>query len=235
MSTATQLMLVGEHKLFRECLATSLMEVEDFEVCGQEDDLSPLLAGECEAVPDLLLLDLGSPEGPSLHQVRELRRRKPMLKVIIVGLTIDEEDVLRCIEAGASGYVLKEASIEDLVLAVEHVLDGGVAGCSTEMAQSLFRRLADLAAERRHYERVASLDLTPREIEILELIADGMSNKQIADELCLSLHTVKNHVHHILYKLNVRRRTQAVEKALRRRWLPGRGPSRPAASLAIPS
>lgn len=222
MGLRADLMLVGEHKLFRECLASTLADLERFTVTVQADDPAAALEAESEAQPDVLLFDLAAPTGRALQQIRELRARRPDLRVIVVGLPVEEEEVLRCIEAGANGYVLKESSIDELVAAIDQVLEGGVAGCTPAMARTLFARLAELAAERRQLNRIASLDLTPREQEILELIADGMSNKQIADHLCLSLHTVKNHVHHILDKLQVRRRSQAVEKAYRHHWLAAR-------------
>jgi len=218
MADRAKLMLVGRHKLFRECLASMLEEDGGLSVGAQVDDLERALELIPRHRPDVLLVDLGRPSRTTLERLRAVSRAEPPVKVVVLGLPEVEDDVLRCIEAGASGYVLKESSLEDLRRAIGSVTKGE-ATCAPQLTRSLFQRLAELARDQRTSERRAAFDLTPREVEILELIADGMSNKEIASTLCLSLYTVKNHVHHILEKLQVQHRNEAVEQAYKRRWL----------------
>lgn len=208
------LMLVSQHQLFRECLASKLAETDRFSIVVQGSDLNEILDPIRRQAPDVLLVDLG----PPLEQIRDFVHRFPQVKVIVFGLPKDEAEILRYIEAGASGYALMESRIDELAGTIDRVLRGEAA-CSPQITCSLFTRLAQLAREQRSCASVAAFDLTPREAEVLELIAEAMSNQQIADRLCLSLYTVKNHVHHILEKLNVEHRMAAVEQAYKKRWL----------------
>lgn len=218
---ATRLFLVGEYHLFRECLAAALAEFDHLTVVGQADDLESAREGLAETPADLVLLDV-SPAPPGVEEsVREFTDESPAVKLIALGLEEDEKEVLRFIEAGSSAYVLKEASVSELAQIIGRVMRGE-AVCSPQIASSMFSRLADLARAERRREQIESLNLTPRELEILQLVADGYSNKEIASELFLSFHTVKNHVHNILEKLKVRHRSEAVELAQRRRWLKDR-------------
>jgi len=215
---AVDLMLIGEHKLFRECLGSMLGECEDFRVVDHAGGLAAAAERIRRTRPEVLLIDFGSPDDETLQRLRGIIRDVPELKVIVLGLPEVEEEILRCIEAGVSGYVLKESSLEELRDAIQRVLRGE-AICSPRITGTLFSHLAELAREQRGCERLAGFDLTVRESEVLELIAENLSNKEIAERLCLSLYTVKNHVHNILEKLQVPDRGQAVEQAYRRRWL----------------
>jgi DNA-binding NarL/FixJ family response regulator len=213
-----ELMLIGEHKLFRECLGSMLGDCEGFRVVDHADGLAAAVGRIRREPPEVILIDLGTADEETLERLREITHDAPELKVIVLGLPEVEEEILRCIEAGVSGYVLKESSIEELREAIQKVLRGE-AICSPQITGTLFSHLAALAREQRGCERLAGFDLTPREGEILELIAESLSNKEIAERLCLSLYTVKNHVHNILEKLQVSCRGEAVEQAYRRRWL----------------
>lgn len=230
MSTKARLFLVGEYNLFRECLAAMLADAERFTVAAQASTLAEArrrLAGERLAgeQPDLVLFDVGQPRSAALDGIRGFTEAHPDVKVIALGLDEVESEVLPFIEAGASAYVLKEVSVNELTQVIDQVLRGEAA-CSPKIASSMFSRLADLARDRRRDERLEALNLTPREMEILKLVADGYSNKEIAAQLYLSFHTVKNHVHNILEKLKVQHRSQAVEYAYRKRWLDKQGGER---------
>lgn len=217
-SAAARLHLVGDYKLFRECLASMIETLERFEITGQSSDLEGVSEALRVQGVDVVLLDVGRPHEAIFQAVKELTEAHPELKLIVMGLEEEGSEILRFVEAGASAYVLKEASVNELGLVIDRVLRGEVA-CSPKVASTMFSRLADLARARRREERLEALNLTSRELEILRLVADGLSNKQIAARLYLSFHTVKNHVHHILEKLKVQHRSQAVEYAARRRWL----------------
>lgn len=215
MSDVLTVALVGEYRLFRECLAARLAGEHGLRIVAQGERVDALH----DARPEVLLLDVGgaSPDR-CCELVRGASASLPGVKLVVLGLDASDEAILRCVEAGASAYVIKEASVEELAEVVAMVRRGE-APCPPDVAFSMFSRLAQLAAEREREERFEGLDLSPREMEILGLIAGGLGNKQIAAELNLSLHTVKNHVHHILEKLQVPDRAAAVEIGYRKRWL----------------
>jgi DNA-binding NarL/FixJ family response regulator len=151
--------------------------------------------------PEVLLLDLAARD--SLTIPRRAQQILPTLRVVAFAVAEVEENVLACAEAGISGYVAQDGSVEDLVTAVLHALSGELV-CSPRIAALLFRRMATLSNGR----AAASADapLTPREREIAALIACNLRNKEIARRLRLGPTTVKNHVHNILQKLNIHRR-----------------------------
>jgi len=160
-----------------------------------------------EQQPDIVLLDVAIPENAWL--VRGLVAAVPGTRVVALAVPEAEQDVLRWAEAGVAGYVTREASVEDVVAAVQAVARGEVL-CSPRMVATLFQRIATLALER----SPASIEarLTTRELEILDLIDQGLSNKEIARRLTIEISTVKNHVHNILDKLNVSRRAEAAAR-----------------------
>jgi len=215
MSQTIRLMIVDDYPLFRECLASVLTERERFRVLDVVESRQDALHKIKEHQPDVVLVDQNLPNQMALELTRRITRHYSHVRVLILGLTETEEEILTYVEAGASGYVLKEASIDDLQVAIDLVVRGETV-CSPRVVHSMFSRLAELA---RQSEEIESLALTPREMEILQLVAEGLSNKQIADRLFLSLHTVKRHVHNILEKLQVQHRLEAVEYAYKKRWL----------------
>lgn len=161
--------------------------------------------------PDVVVLDMARVE--SAEMLRSLTRALPSLKVVAVGVPEVERRVIACAEAGIAGYVRCEGTVEDLLATLESITSGE-ALLSPRMAASLLRRVATLAAER---EPDIEVCLTPRECEIAELLTDGLSNKEIAQRLCVEVATVKNHVHSILDKLKVSRRGEAAARVRRRR------------------
>lgn len=205
-----RLLILGEVGLYREALASSLERDERFEVAavtaGVEDALAVLELVEA----DVLLVDTRMSEGADA--VRALTAAAPQVKVVALGVPEVEREVIAFVEAGASAYVTSDGSMEDLVSVVQSVKRGEVL-CSPGMAAGVFRRVAALARDRR-------LDpieekLTARELDVLCLIEEGRSNKEIASALSIELPTVKNHVHSILEKLHVHRRSEAAARARR--------------------
>jgi two-component system, NarL family, nitrate/nitrite response regulator NarL len=205
-----RLLIIGEVGLYREALAGSLARDERFEVvavaAGVEEALEILEHVEA----DVLLVDAHTTEGA--EAVRALAAAAPHVKLVALAVPEVEREVIAVAEAGASAFVTPDGSMEDLASVVESVERGEVL-CSPGMAAGLFRRVAALARER-------GLDpieekLTAREVEVLRLIEEGLSNKEIAAVLSIELPTVKNHVHRILEKLNVDRRSQAAARARR--------------------
>lgn len=169
-------------------------------------DLASLCASLREATPDIVLLNMVTSDNLTL--LRSLREMCPHAKVIVVGISEDDEsEVVACAEAGVAGYHLRTESLDDLLILISKVF-GGESACSPRVSAILLKRLSTLAAQR--HPEAKELVLTAREIQILRMLEIGLSNRDIAERLCIALHTVKNHVHSILGKLGVSTRAQAV-------------------------
>jgi two-component system, NarL family, nitrate/nitrite response regulator NarL len=163
-----------------------------------------------ELVPDIVLLDAAMPEG--LIAAADIVGSDPGVKVVAIALDETPHAVLEWAEVGAAGYVPRDASLADLIATIERTSRGELQ-CSAQVAAGMIRRLWTLAkvAGDRHVSN-ASVHLTPREREIMRLIDQGMSNKDIARHLGIGVATAKSHVHHILEKLQVRGRSQAAAR-----------------------
>jgi DNA-binding NarL/FixJ family response regulator len=188
-------------RLYREGLSLHLAREERLGVVGSASSADETFRVARELAPDLLLLDMAMPD--SLQIVQELRRIVPDTRVIALTIPEAEGAVIACAEAGVSGFVMREASIAELVEALLSAARGE-ACMSPRAAAALLRRVGALAADRAPSSPRA--ELTVREREIVQLIEDGLSNKAIAARLHVELATVKNHVHNILDKLQVHRR-----------------------------
>jgi two-component system, NarL family, nitrate/nitrite response regulator NarL len=195
-------LLVADVRLYRELLAGALADEDGIELAGSAScDVAAMAAGMFQ--PDVVLVDTASVSVPD--GLRALAAALPNASIVAVGVPDDEESVVALLEAGAAGYVTAEQPLADLVAAVEAAMQGELQ-LPPRMAAALARRMAALAAgENRDTNDDA---LTPRQREIAVLIADGLSNKQIARRLSIEHATVKNHVHSILVKLAVSRRDQ---------------------------
>ncbi len=218
MSWPAQLMVAGRDALFCECLASRLALVGRFQITHHAGDFEAALEVLSGRRPDALIIDLEEPVEAATRFVRAARAEAPEIKIVLLGDCQAEHAVLKCIEAGAGACVSKQISLKELCRVIERVLRGE-AVYSPRIAYSMFERLAELSRQRERSERVEALELTPREMEILQLLAEGLSNRGIAQRLALSVFTVKNHVHHILEKLQVQDRREAVEHAQARHWL----------------
>jgi DNA-binding NarL/FixJ family response regulator len=154
----------------------------------------------------------------ALELTRQVRAEAPETKLIILSHGHLQEQLIECMAAGAHGCLLEEASLKDVAAAVERVL-AGETFCSPEIVQPIFHRLAETAQQAEWHQRSQAAELTPRELEILQLIAGRLSNKQIARRLSLSLYTIKNHIHNLLEKLRVEDRHEAVDYARHQQWI----------------
>lgn len=201
--TTVRLFLVDDHEVVREGLAELLNDVPDFEVVGEAGTAAHALARIPAARPDVALLDMRLPDGNGIDVCRDVRAALPETHCLILTSYDDQDAVLAAVLAGASGYVLKEVRATALVDAIRQA--------------ALGRSLIDPVLIQAVVERVRQKSptdsklaaLTEREREVLELIAEGLTNKQIADRLFLSEKTVKNYVSSLLAKLGMERRTQA--------------------------
>jgi DNA-binding NarL/FixJ family response regulator len=201
-----RVLVVAEIRFYRDGIAAALSADPRFEVIGCAADVSDAVASLASLEPDVVLLDLAGSDPPV--EVRNLLERSPTARVVALGVTEADEDVLPLVEAGVAGYVTRDGSIQDLLATVESVASGETI-CSPRMAASLLRRVALLARERGAINVAFERGLTSREQQIVALIDEGLSNKQIATTLRIELPTVKNHVHNILEKLHVHRRGEA--------------------------
>jgi two-component system nitrate/nitrite response regulator NarL len=207
----TTLVIIAPIRLYREGLAALFADRNGFDVAAtavaREDGLAEVQRNK----PDVVLVALGPGAGVPL--VRELRATAPDVRIVVLGITDDDPEVLPLAEAGVAGYVTTDATGDESVLVVESVARGEMP-CSPRLAATLLQRVATLAQERRAPGPLGSL--TARERQIVDLLGDGLSNKEIARGLQIEVTTVKNHVHHILEKLQVTRRTDAAAFVRRR-------------------
>lgn len=196
------MLLVGDVRLFLELLEQALPAQAGVEVVGIASyDVAALAAGMSD--PDVVVVDTASLTSTGGMQV--LATALPGARIVGVGVPDDDDLIVGLLEAGASGYVTAEQQFTDLVSAVEAAANGELP-CPPRLSAALARRMATLAAEKKRENGNGTL--TPRQHEIASLIADGLSNKQIARRLLIEQATVKNHVHTILVKLGVSRRDQ---------------------------
>ncbi|MFL5383912.1 MAG: LuxR C-terminal-related transcriptional regulator [Longimicrobiaceae bacterium] len=193
--------------LYREGLAISLSRRPETDVVATAGHLAEALELLRHARPDVLLLDLGL--AGSAEVVRAARELRPETKVVALAISDTEQGVLACAEAGVRGFVTRDASIDDLVGTMLEVARGELV-CAPAIAASLFRHVGELAARRGDPADASAL--TPREREVLALVGEGLSNKEISRRLRIGLSTVKNHVHHLLEKLHVSRRGAAAAR-----------------------
>lgn len=201
------LVILCRARFYSEGLARFLTTVEGLTVEGTAASADETLLLIRERKVDMVLLDVI--QGDDLSAVRELRAAASP-RIVVLGLPEVESEVIACAEGGIAGYVTCEASLEDIVTIIQMAARDELI-CGPHLAGTLLRHIGTLAAERRESVGRESVggNLTARELEIVRLIDRGLQNKQIAHELQIELPTVKNHVHHILEKLHVRRRTEA--------------------------
>lgn len=205
ISRHVDLLIIDDSSLYREGLATIIAGQSSISSVRTAQDLASLHRVLEQGPPDVILLNLASINSGEL--LRSARERSPASKLIVLGVSEDdEEEIVACAEVGVAGYHLRSESLRQLLQLVGSVAAGGTL-CSPRITALLLRRLSSLAAQQRPDEKV--LALTTRENQILGLVAVGLSNREIADRLCIEVHTVKNHVHSVLRKLGVRRRSDA--------------------------
>lgn len=212
------LKIIHRHRLFRECLESVLAEGQRFDVRSVDHTDPDELATFDQEESDVFLIDLNLPGDLAVELTRRIRQRTEGAKLLLLAYTSSQDSLVECIAAGAHGCILETSSLDELDSAIQKVLHGQ-AFCSQEIVQTMFHQLAQAAPGAPWRHRAESVGLTPRELEIVGLISGRLSNKQIAKSLCLSVHTVKNHVHNIIEKLQVEDRHEAVDYARQRRWL----------------
>lgn len=199
--------VLSDVRLFREALVMNLKRLQVFEVIGAEELSRAGVARVLDQQPDSVILDVGAPE--SFATARLLRVSLPRVSVVAFAVTENEHLILACAEAGIAGYVGRDGSEQDIVAAVECALRGELY-CSKRIAGILSRHIAAVSAQSSQLDQHPAL--TEREHQVLKLIVEGMSNKEIGRALQICDATVKNHVHNVLTKLHVHRRGEAAAR-----------------------
>ena len=212
-------MLVDDHRVVRRGLAAYLAQIDDMTVVGEAEDGSQALERlaqmePVEHLPDVVLMDLTMPIMDGITATGQIKARWPTVEVVIMTSFIEEDKVRGALEAGAAGYLLKDADADDVAQAIRAAVAGQM-----HLDPSVARLLADSVRRPRR----PGANLTPREREVLQLVATGASNRQIADTLIVSERTARTHVSAILTKLDLVSRTQAALWAVRE----GIGPEAP--------
>jgi two-component system, NarL family, nitrate/nitrite response regulator NarL len=204
------ILLVNEIRLMGNVIAAALEDEPDIHVVASVTDIDEALKMVEENVVDVVLVSTRLPDQGALKLTQAITELAPATKVLALGMTEEKKRVLRYVEAGAAGYVLKDDSLDDMVETIRAAEEGEVF-VSPKIAAAMMERLSDLAQMFSDVENSVTDDaeLTSRELEVLELIGEGLTNQQISEQLVIEVGTVKNHVHSILEKLNVSSRGEA--------------------------
>ena len=207
-----RVLLADDHTLFRKGIRTILEQMEGVDVVAEAADGNEAITVARELVPDVILMDIKMPEVTGIEATKSILQANPHIGIVLVTMFDDPESVFSSMRAGVRGYVLKEAEPEELKRAIEAAYRGEVILCP-KIAKKVLEHFGDEPVRRQPGLRYE--DLTQRELQVLQLAAEGSSNKQIASKLVISEKTVKNHIANIFSKLQVNDRTQAVLQALR--------------------
>ena len=215
-------MIVDDHALFRRGLEMVLDEERDIELVGQASDGAEAVEKAAESLPDIVLMDIRMPRSSGIEACRAMKEAAPSAKIIILTISVEEEDLFEAIRAGASGYLLKDIPLDEVADTVRAV-HGGQSLINPSMAGKLLTEFAALAKrdedDADRAQEVPAPRLTDREMQVLKLVARGMNNRDIAKELFISENTVKNHVRNILEKLQIHSRMEAVMVAVREKLI----------------
>jgi len=205
-----RILLADDHSLLREAIKISIEEVPGLKVIGEAGDGVDLMRLLSRTTPDLIILDISMPNLPGLDAAKIIKARNPDIKILILTMHKSGEFLRRALAVGIEGYLLKENALADLVTAIETIRRGGNY-ISSLLGGKILREGIGL--------RLSGEVLSPREIEILKLVAQGKSSKEIADSLSLSIMTVYNHRVNIKNKLNLKKNAELVRYAIEKGYI----------------
>jgi len=215
---ALRVLVVDDHALFRRGLQMVLRQEPDIDVVGEAGDGHEAVAKAQEFMPDVILMDVRMPKRSGIDATQKIKELLPHVKILMLTISDDEADLFEAIKAGASGYLLKEISIDEVADAVRSVW-AGHSRISPSMAAKLLSEFAAMSKRAEERQQLPAPRLTDREMEVLRLVAQGLNNRDIAKELFISENTVKNHIRNILEKLHLHSRMEAVVYAVREKLL----------------
>jgi len=219
----TKILLVDDHALFRMGVRGLLEREPDFEIVGEAQDSRSAVDLAMEMSPDIVLMDLSLPPPGGIETTQRIKRELPSVGIIVLAVNEDEDALFDAIKAGAAAFILKDVGPDDLVTIIRRVTAGEYlindkVFAKPAVASRVLKEFRELAVYGQEAAPIFA-PLSPREVEILDNIAQGMTNKQVAYALSISEQTVKNHMSSILRKLSVNDRTQAVVYAMRQGWI----------------
>ncbi|MBI2986441.1 MAG: response regulator transcription factor [Deltaproteobacteria bacterium] len=201
-----RLLLIEDNRLLREGLTEMIKKQRGLDLVGASEKFEGVLSKEQKLKPQVVLLDQCLRDQNSLHVAEIITKEFPETKVIVMGLIPVKADVMEFVKAGASGFILKDSTFDDFLKTIRSVAQGGKV-LPLALTGSLFSQIVEVAV-RNGKVQLNDVRITKREREIIDLISEGLSNKEIAQRLHLAPYTVKNHVHHILEKLALHSRLQ---------------------------
>jgi DNA-binding NarL/FixJ family response regulator len=216
-------LIVDDQPLFRVGMRQILEREPDIEIVAEADDPRTALDAAFATNPDVILMDLSLPAPGGIETTQRIKRELPATAIVVLSTDEDEDALFEAIKAGAAAFVLKDISPEDLVMVIRRVAGGEFlindkVFSKPAVASRVLKEFRELAVYGQEAAPIFA-PLSPREVEILDNIAQGMTNKQVAYALSISEQTVKNHMSSILRKLSVNDRTQAVVYAMRQGWI----------------
>ena len=211
-----RVLVIDDQELFRRGLTMLLNVEDDIEVVAEGSDGQAAAALTASTTPDVVLMDVRMPRVSGIEACRAVRDVSPTARIIMLTVSDEEGDLYDAIKNGASGYLLKDSSIDEVAQAVRVVADGQSL-ISPSMAMKLLDEFKEMSRTDRNH--APSPRLTERELEVLRLVAQGLNNREIARQLFISENTVKNHVRNILEKLQLHSRMEAVMYAVREKLL----------------
>jgi two-component system NarL family response regulator len=211
-----RVLIADDHALFRRGLVMVLESEDGIEVVAEAEDGEDAVAKAEDAAPDVILMDVRMPKMSGIEATRAIADVVPSAKILMLTVSDEEEDLYEAVKAGATGYLLKEISIEEVANAIRAVTTGQSL-ISPSMASKLLSEFNNLAKQAQ--QKVLAPRLTDRELQVLKLVAQGLSNREVAEQLFISENTVKNHVRNILEKLHLHSRMEAVVYAVREKLL----------------
>ena len=213
-----RVLVVDDHALFRRGIHMVLMQEEDIAVVGEASDGHEAVEKALDLKPDVTLMDVRMPRMGGIEATRRIREAIPNAKILMLSNSDAEEDLYESVKAGASGYLLKEIPIEEVAEAIRSVWDGQ-SRLSPSIAAKLLAEFAAMSKRAEEHRALEAPRLTGREMDVLRLLAKGLSNREIARELLIAENTIKNHVRSILEKLHLHSRTEVVVYAVREKLL----------------
>ncbi len=203
------LVLIDDNRLLREGLAAMIHEQPGFKVLAVAADVTEALQKVREAMPDVVLLDFGLEDNDSLSLTATVHGEVPSSRIIVMGLLPLQEDIANYVRAGASGFIMKDASFDDLFITIRAVAAGAEV-LPPALTNSLFSQILRNASGGSKAQVLEAVRLTNRERQVIDLLGEGLSNKEIAVRMHVAVHTVKSHVHNVLEKLALHSRLEVV-------------------------
>jgi len=217
-----KVLVVDDHVLFRRGIASALEDEASIKIVGEAPDGLKAIEKAVEIAPDVILMDLNMPNCTGLEATQALQTKMPQVNILVLTVSDNEADLFAAMKFGAKGYILKNTDPEELIRAIQHIAQGGVI-VSPLMASKLLAEFKNPTPAEKAVAVEGKTLLSPREEEVLGLVACGNTNMEIADALFISENTVKTHLRSIMEKLHLANRSQAVAYAIKKGFAEGKG------------